>query len=194
MKLLDIQAAIGTAILLLSLPCEAKHAHQLSHLDAKRHNHKHSHKSIQASPRAEGIEEVLETRSGQCAFPNDPSMVAVTPDQQNAGWAMSPNQPCLPGNWCPYACAPPGVSKQWNPAATSYVYPLSMVCSSGSLSTDTTDTSRTVGSIATPMATCRKDFPTNLIVNREPARLRRRTHVPRTLRSARRFSLVTRPC
>ncbi|KAN0104958.1 Beta-glucosidase (SUN family) domain containing protein [Hyaloscypha variabilis] len=126
MKLLDIQAAIGTAILLLSLPCEAKHAHQLSHLDVKRHNHKHSHKSIQASPRAEGIEEVLETRSGQCAFPNDPSMVAVTPDQQNAGWAMSPNQPCLPGNWCPYACAPPGVSKQWNPAATSYVYPLSM--------------------------------------------------------------------
>jgi len=133
MKLLDIQAAIGTAILLLSLPCDTKHVHQLSHLDSKRHNHKHVHKSLQASPRAEGIEDVLETRAGACAFPNDPSMTAVTPDQANAGWAMSPNQPCTPGGWCPYACKAPGVSKQWDPAATAYVYPFNMVCQSRSL-------------------------------------------------------------
>ena len=127
MKLLEIQAAIGTAILLLSLPCDAKHVHQLSHLDSKRHNHKHVHKSLQASPRAEGIENVLDTRSGDCAFPNDPSMVAVTPGSANAGWAMSPDQPCTRGGWCPYACKAPGVSKQWDPAATSYVYPFNMV-------------------------------------------------------------------
>jgi hypothetical protein len=37
-------------------------------------------------------------------FPTDAGLVAVTPDQENAGWAMSPNQPCLPGNYCPFAC------------------------------------------------------------------------------------------
>jgi hypothetical protein len=125
MKLLDIQAAVGTAIL-LSLPCDAKHSHQLSHLEVlgKRHNHRRIH----ASPRVEGIEDGLQKRGGKCAFPTDPSLVAVTPGSQNAGWAMSPDQPCLPNNYCPYACQPGYVMAQWNPAATSYTYPLSMVC------------------------------------------------------------------
>lgn len=125
MKLLDIQAAIGTAILLLSASCEAKHSHQLQHLDifAKRHNHKRIH----ASPRVEGIESGLEKRGGQCEFPSDAGLVAVTPDSQNAGWAMSPDQPCKPLGWCPYACPPGQVMAQWNPLATSYSYPMSQV-------------------------------------------------------------------
>jgi hypothetical protein len=40
---------------------------------------------------------------------------------------MSPNQPCKPGNYCPYACPPGQVSMQWDPEATSYSYPMSMV-------------------------------------------------------------------
>jgi hypothetical protein len=125
MKLLDIQAAIGTAILLLSLPCDAKHSHQLSHLEVlgRRHNHRRLH----ASPRAEGNEEVLEKR-GECPFPNDESLIAVTPELSNAGWAMSPDQPCTKGMYCPIACKPGYVMAQWNPSVTSYVYPGSMVC------------------------------------------------------------------
>lgn len=122
MKISHIQAAIGTALLLLS-PCEAKHSHSLQHLDvlAKRHNHKRIH----ASPRVEGIESGLEKR-GDCAFPTDAGLVAVTPDQQNAGWAMSPDQPCQPNGWCPYACPSGQVMAQWNPLATTYSYPQSM--------------------------------------------------------------------
>ena len=126
MKLLDIQqAAIGTAILLLSAHCEAKHSHQLSHLDVlgKRHKHQRLH----ASPRAEGIEDAVQKRGGQCVFPDGDLMVAVTPDLKNKGWAMSPDQPCTPGGYCPYACKSGYVMAQWNPEATSYTYPLSMV-------------------------------------------------------------------
>ncbi len=128
MKLLDLQAAIGTAMLLLSLPCNAKHghSHQLTHLDSKRSNHRHLHNTVQASPREEAIQDGLEKR-GQCAFPaGAPGLVAV-PGAQNAGWAMSPDQPCTPGNYCPYACEPTYVGCQWDPAATAYVYPENMV-------------------------------------------------------------------
>ena len=125
MKLLEIQAALGTAILLLSSPCDAKHSHRLQHLEVlgKRHDHNRLH----ASPRAEGIENVLEKR-GTCEFPSDAGLVAVTPGSSNGGWAMSPNQPCTVGSYCPFACPPGQVMAQWNPAATSYTYPISMVC------------------------------------------------------------------
>ena len=126
MKLLDIQAAIGTAMLLLSLPCDAKHSHRLHHLEVL--GKRHDHNRIHASPRAEGIEDGLEKR-GSCQFPSNSGLVAVTPGSSNAGWAMSPDQPCTPGNYCPFACPPGQVMAQWNPKATSYVYPLSMVCS-----------------------------------------------------------------
>jgi hypothetical protein len=124
MRLLDIEAAIGTAILLLSLPCDAKHSHRLHHLEAmgKRHDHERLH----ASPRAEGVSEVLEKR-GSCEFPSDAGLVAVTPGSSNGGWAMSPNQPCTPGSYCPFACPPGQVMAQWSPQATSYTYPESMV-------------------------------------------------------------------
>jgi hypothetical protein len=124
MKLLDIQAAIGTAILLLSLPCDAKHGHSLSHLDVL--GKRHSHKRIHASPKVEGIEDGLKKR-GTCAFPTNAGLVAVTPGSMNAGWALSPDQSCTPGNWCPYACPSGQVMAQWNPQATSYSYPMSMV-------------------------------------------------------------------
>lgn len=107
----------------------------IRHRNARRAGHKHHHKKHAELPAVK--------RQAQCQFPTDVGLVAVTPDQQNAGWAMSPNQPCLPGNYCPFAC-PSGICSpkvkaltfvgqvmaQWDPAATSYTYPLSMVRSS----------------------------------------------------------------
>jgi hypothetical protein len=194
MKLLDIQAAIGTAILLLCLPCDAKHTHQLTHLGGKRHDHRHLHKTIQASPRAEGTENELGTRSGQCAFPGGDGMVAVTPGSQNAGWAMSPDQPCTPGMYCPYACEPGMVSMQWDPAATSYTYPLNMVCCLTFSGTSMADNSSTAGSTATTVAWCPNPSPGNLIVLKELTLSVRKIHVANQLRSVRRFCLVMRLC
>ncbi|QKX61764.1 uncharacterized protein TRUGW13939_08920 [Talaromyces rugulosus] len=85
--------------------------------------HSHGHLHHRRHP---DTEKQTEKRGGQCEFPSDAGLVAVTPDEQNAGWAMSPNQLCEPGSYCPYACPPGQVSMQWNPKATSYTYPLSM--------------------------------------------------------------------
>jgi len=125
MKFLDIQAAIGAAILVLSEVCDAKHGHSLSHLDVlgKRHNHRRLH----ASPKVEGIEGGL-TKRGTCDFPSDAGLFAVTPGSKNGGWALSPDQACTAGSYCPYACPSGQVMAQWDPKATSYTYPGSMVC------------------------------------------------------------------
>lgn len=63
--------------------------------------------------------------SNTCSFPTNEGLVAVTPKSQNGGWAMSPDQQCTPGNYCPYACPPGKVMAQWDPSATSYTYPQS---------------------------------------------------------------------
>ncbi|KAF5673582.1 murein transglycosylase [Fusarium heterosporum] len=94
-------------------------------LAAKSHGHRHNgldqlrqHQPVQSS--------TIEKRGGQCQFPTDDSnMVAVTPDAKNAGWAMSPDQECKPGNYCPFACKPGMVMNQWDPDST-YEYPASM--------------------------------------------------------------------
>ena len=131
MKLGELHAAIGTAALLLLSPCGAKHghSHQLQHLEAfgKRHNHQDKHEHRRTFSAREDVEDVLSKRTGSCDFPTGVGLVPVTLDEENAGWAMSPNQPCLPNNYCPYACPPGQLMAQWNPLATSYVYPLSMV-------------------------------------------------------------------
>ena len=107
MKFLDRQAAIGAAILLLSVPSQASHSH-LEALD-KRHAHYHHHKRAQSSPRVEGLGEAVQEvkKRGVCPFPTDAGLQAVTPGSLNAGWAMAPDMPCVPGMYCPYAC-PPG--------------------------------------------------------------------------------------
>lgn len=62
-------------------------------------------------------------RSTTCKFPTNDDLVAVTPKSMNAGWAMSPDQECTAGNYCPYACPPGKLMAQWDTAATSYSYP-----------------------------------------------------------------------
>ncbi|KAL4795337.1 hypothetical protein BDV19DRAFT_362934 [Aspergillus venezuelensis] len=89
-------------------------------VEAAQHNHGHAHRHLH------GKKDVVEKRGGSCEFPSDAGLVAVTPGSKNAGWAMSPDQSCEPGNYCPYACPPGQVSMQWDPDATSYSYPMSM--------------------------------------------------------------------
>ncbi|OMJ18374.1 hypothetical protein AYI70_g5387 [Smittium culicis] len=56
---------------------------------------------------------------GTCKFPwnfgNSDNVVPITTSEVNGGWAMSPNQMCTKGSWCPYACAPGYYSAQWDP-------------------------------------------------------------------------------
>ncbi|KAL8718813.1 MAG: hypothetical protein Q9225_004097 [Loekoesia sp. 1 TL-2023] len=70
-------------------------------------------------------ERAVEKRTGKCQFPEDAGLVSVG-GGSNGGWAMSPDQCCEPGGYCPYACPPGQLSMQWDPEATSYTYPQSM--------------------------------------------------------------------
>ena len=97
MKSLSVLAALLTFASLVS--AHSEHLFPLGHRHARRAGHKHHHKKHADLPAVK--------RQSRCQFPTDVGLVPVTPDQQNGGWAMSPNQPCLPGNYCPYAC-PPG--------------------------------------------------------------------------------------
>jgi hypothetical protein len=120
MKVTDVQTAFASAVVLLSLPAStvASYHRRIHQLPNKKHTH----------PRSHAIEDANSiVKRGQCAFPtDDPNLVAVTPDAQNAGWAMSPDQPCKPGSYCPIACKPGMVMAQWDPDS-SYTYPASMV-------------------------------------------------------------------
>ena len=135
MKWKGITTTIGVTIALqTSIASASKHslAH-LNQLDLKHHRHYREPQASKAEVggigEAAGISSSAEVkrRGGQCEFPTDAGLVAVTPDAQNGGWAMSPNQPCLPGNYCPYACPSGQMMDQWDPRATSYTFPQSMV-------------------------------------------------------------------
>ncbi|KAJ5987521.1 hypothetical protein N7451_011886 [Penicillium sp. IBT 35674x] len=108
----DISPARAAALVALIASVEAAHH---GHLHARHHEARTVPESI-----------TLQKKSGQCQFPTDAGLVSITPNEENAGWAMSPNQPCKPGNYCPYACPAGQVSMQWDPEATSYTYPMSM--------------------------------------------------------------------
>ena len=128
MRLEGISAAVGAALVLQAGVACAKHSN--SHLNALERKHKHhrdSHVSKAETPSELELRAEPLAKRSQCQFPSDAGLVAVTPGEQNGGWAMSPNQPCLPNHYCPYACPPGQVMAQWDPDATSYTYPLSMV-------------------------------------------------------------------
>lgn len=126
----------ASAVLLLTSIASAKHGVH-DHVQALHRQH-HERLARSTPETAEvGVEiraaspetaaPAVEKRDGQCAFPYDAGLVPVTPGSSNAGWAMSPDQPCKPGGYCPYACPPGEVMAQWDPKATSYTYPQSMV-------------------------------------------------------------------
>lgn len=130
MKFVDYSTALTAAFALQFLVACAKH-HGNAHRSALERLHNH-HRISHASKVEQGHEIDLrdvevEKRTGSCQFPIDAGLVAVTPNDANGGWAMSPDQCCEPGNYCPYACPPGQVMAQWDPDATSYTYPQSMV-------------------------------------------------------------------
>ncbi|THD00443.1 hypothetical protein EYZ11_000007 [Aspergillus tanneri] len=94
-------------------------------VEAVKHGHLHNLRHHHSATETE-IDTPLEKRGGSCEFPSDAGLVSITPKMMNGGWAMSPDQPCKPGSYCPYACPPGQVSMQWDPKATSYSYPMSM--------------------------------------------------------------------
>lgn len=66
----------------------------------------------------------LNKRGGNtCKFPSDKGLISVTPGSSNGGWAMSPDQQCTAGSYCPYACPSGQLMAQWDKSATSYSYP-----------------------------------------------------------------------
>src|SRR5437667_9801146 len=95
MKSFSVITLLFTVVSLVSAHTEYSFA--LKHQYARRAAHKHHKRNIESPVK----------RQNPCQFPTDVGLVPVTPGAQNAGWAMSPDQPCKPNNYCPYAC-PPG--------------------------------------------------------------------------------------
>ncbi|OAA47683.1 SUN domain-containing protein [Metarhizium rileyi] len=105
-----LQALGATAV--LTAGCNALSQHRGMHEAHRRLAHPHGHVHSRAETNT------LVKRS-TCAFPtDDPNLVAVTPDQMNAGWAMSPDQKCEPNHYCPIACKSGMVMNQWDPSST----------------------------------------------------------------------------
>ncbi|KAI1759290.1 glycoside hydrolase family 132 protein [Hypoxylon sp. FL1150] len=137
MKTTTIQAAIGSAALLLSAqPCFAttQHRHHHLHLE-KKHGRVHSYEQLEGSLRRDlqssynpnyeaRNSSALVSRDGKkkCIFPEGKGLFAVTPSKMNGGWAMAPDQECVSGTWCPIACPSGQVMAQWKPG-TTYTYP-----------------------------------------------------------------------
>ncbi|ETI25399.1 hypothetical protein G647_02172 [Cladophialophora carrionii CBS 160.54] len=140
MRQRTITSSASALLLLIATVVSAKHSGIHEHLEALHKRHRASREvaarstvengeqgvEIRAIPETTTSNANVEKRQGQCAFPTDAGLVPVTPGRQNGGWAMSPDQPCTPGSYCPYACPPGQVSMQWDPSATSYSYPKSM--------------------------------------------------------------------
>ncbi|KAF3491224.1 uncharacterized protein GIQ15_00741 [Arthroderma uncinatum] len=124
--MLRIPIWASAVLCFLASASEAGHAnlHNYAPGLSRHHGHQNFHRSVPAVEER-GVS-FVEKRGGQCQFPTDAGLVSVTPNEQNAGWAMSPDQPCKPGSYCPYACPPGQVMAQWDPDATSYSYPASM--------------------------------------------------------------------
>lgn len=112
---LDAASSRAAVLLLLTAGIEAAH---------HGHNHHAHHQRHESDIR---VKAPLEKKGGHCKFPSDAGLVAVTPGSLNGGWAMSPDQSCTAGNYCPYACPSGQMSMQWDSKATSYSYPMSMV-------------------------------------------------------------------
>lgn len=120
MRPTTIRALAGSALLSLAAqPADATLGHRHFH---HRHSANHTHGHEQDG---ELVKRRLVNRSGQCEFPQDAGLVTITPTSLNAGWALSPDQECVAGSYCPYACPPGQLMNQWKPGST-YVYPESM--------------------------------------------------------------------
>ncbi|KAH7328232.1 hypothetical protein B0I35DRAFT_12396 [Stachybotrys elegans] len=169
MKFSAIQVPLASALVLLAPSALASQPHRFHHLHDRQHAHPHRH------VRSDEESAPVTKRSGQCQFPSDDgNLVAITPNAKNAGWAMSPDQECVPGSYCPIACKPGMVMAQWDPDS-KYEYPSSMngglYCDdSGKVSkpfsnkpycVDGTGTVQAVNKCGKPMSWCQTVLPGN---------------------------------
>ncbi|KAK3306892.1 uncharacterized protein B0T15DRAFT_156731 [Chaetomium strumarium] len=108
MRFSTLQAAFGSASILLSAqPVSANLGHRHAHAHySKRHGHAHQAEEAASAP--------IVARKAKCTLPDHPDLVYV-PGKVNNGFAMSPDQPCEDGTWCPIACVPGKVMAQWKP-------------------------------------------------------------------------------
>ncbi|KAK1762240.1 hypothetical protein QBC33DRAFT_581859 [Phialemonium atrogriseum] len=121
MKLGTLQAACGAAALFLSAqPAAATHSHRHAH---SRLGKKHTHGHGQSFVELVGAPKAVEKRT-TCSLPDHPDLVRIA-GADNNGFAMSPDQTCDSGKYCPFACVPGKVMAQWEPNST-YAYPQSM--------------------------------------------------------------------
>lgn len=183
------------------------HGGHPSHAKGRRHQHQHR-AAPPVSMVERGIKAIdeqispLQRREKQCQFPTDAGLISVTPDAMNAGWAMSPDQPCKPDSYCPYACPPGQLMAQWDPTATTYTYPQSQVgplCSSAQLPIGPKHVliyprNRTVGYTATQTARSRSLSRRNHIAWTDQGRSDAGTRLRRTSPFVRRSCRGTRPC
>jgi hypothetical protein len=117
MRFSTFQAAIGSASILFSAqPAAASLGHRHSHEHHAR-RHGHGHGRLSSAPKV--------ARKATCSLPDHPDLVRVA-GQDNNGFAMSPDEPCEDGKWCPIACKSGKLMAQWKPG-TKQVYPESMV-------------------------------------------------------------------
>lgn len=118
MRLTNVVAA-------LVLLCGEASAHRHGH---RRHAHSHFSRHAQLSAKIEqlNVERAgVEKRGSTCSLPDHSDLVRV-PGDKNGGFAMSPDQACEDGMYCPIACKPGMVMAQWK-VDTTYEYPDSMV-------------------------------------------------------------------
>lgn len=105
---------LTNAVAALVLLCaETSYAHSHGH-----RRHTHSHSLRHAKIHAEVEKPAVEKRKSTCTLP-DHSDLHFVPGDVNNGFAMSPDQPCEDGMYCPIACKPGKVMAQWE-ADTTY--------------------------------------------------------------------------
>jgi hypothetical protein len=190
MKFSTLQAAVGSAVILLSdQHCQATSAHRKAHQLDKRHTHGHGHHQRNE------VELVDKRTAAKCTFPSDGDLVAVTPHAANGGWAMSPDQECRGGMWCPIACKPGKVMAQWDPNST-YVPATSMVSADGPfpLGSPAADNIRMEGCIAARMGKSRKPLTAYQCVSMVPVPSRLSTRLAPQCHGARPSCQAMRLC
>ncbi|EHA54944.1 hypothetical protein MGG_11149 [Pyricularia oryzae 70-15] len=116
-------ATLGAALLLLGVQqCAATSGHRSLHRQfEKRHGHNHlptrSFEADLRSPESEESGNISEVRKrgSSCSLPDDDdSLVRITDTRNdNQGFAMSPDQTCEDGMYCPFACKPGMLMNQW---------------------------------------------------------------------------------
>ncbi|KAI4603255.1 hypothetical protein KJ359_006048 [Pestalotiopsis sp. 9143b] len=116
------QTALLAALLSTADQCLATSHHRHHHFGRRHNTPEVSDRNSTSDLAAEIIEQKnieLKARGlDTCSFPSSDGLIAITPGSDNAGWAMSPDQPCTCGSYCPYACPPGKVSAQWKDGST----------------------------------------------------------------------------